>query len=653
MRQKIVICIVAAVCLLLQSCAQKSSSQFEIIRLIDELEAENIIMSPLLKLSEIDLSSNQSFPIKSFPLQDMGSGENPSQLKRKIKVWREQLNALFAPPDSRYEYQIRVNENEVLEFGIGVISDQNSNKILSKGQGKGENLIRFSVLIEAKGIEKILFEKTLNIPSLEERQVYVQQTLDLSSYIGPIRLSFETSGEKGAFSFWTNPVIYPNEKSHSQIILISIDTLRADHLGVYGYKRETSPNIDSLAAESAMFANVYASSPWTLSSHVSILTALNSVNHQVYQDNEKMDPDLVTVAEMLRVNDYYCSAFTGGGFVSSVFGFADGFDSYYERTDEVLLDKAAELNFRDVARWIDSNKNKNYFLFIHTYQLHDPHACPAPYKTMFLSENSKWSHINLNGYLGGKNSIFKELPEDERQNIIDLYDAEIRYTDEKLIGPLVQKLKDMALYDQTMIIFTSDHGEEFYDHGGWGHGHSLYDESLKVPLLIKFPESKFMGSKVENIVSLVDVVPTILDEMGINSSRYELDGKSLIPILEGKDKKDRTFLSDVGENILNMHLPQKIATNEGKTKLILNKTIRSENKGFFRFPPPSPKAVELFDLSSDPFEYSNIVDKKSSLANRILDRIEEIYKRAKRKKSGQAILDEELKKQLRALGYIK
>ena len=617
MRQKIVICVVAAVCLLFQSCAQKSSSLFKIIRLIDELEAENILMSPFLKFSEIDLSSNQSFPIKSFPLQDMGSGENPSQLKRKIKVWREQLNALFAPPDSRYEYQIRVNENEVLEFGFGVISDQNSKKMLSKGQGEGENIIRFSVLIEAKGIEKILFEKTLNIPSLEERQVYVQQTLDLSSYKGPIRLSFETSGEKGAFSFWTNP------------------------------------NIDSLAAESAMFANVYSSSPWTLSSHVSILTALYSVNHQVYQDNEKMDPDLVTLAEMLRVNDYYCSAFTGGGFVSSVFGFADGFDSYYERTDELLLDKAAELNFRDVARWIDSNKNKNYFLFIHTYQPHDPYACPAPYKTMFLSENSKWSHINLNGHLGGKNSIFKELPEDERQNIIDLYDAEICYTDEKLIGPLVQKLKDMALYDQTMIIFTSDHGEEFYDHGGWGHGHSLYDESLKVPLLIKFPESKFMGSKVENIVSLVDVVPTILDEMGINSSRYELDGKSLIPILEGKDKKDRTFLSDVGENILNMHLPQKIATNEGKTKLILNKTIRSENKGFFRFLPPSTKAVELFDLSSDPFEYSNIVDKKSSLANSILDRIEEIYKRAKRKKTGQAILDEELKKQLRALGYIK
>ncbi len=652
MRQKTVICAVTVVCLIFQSCVQKASSPFEIFRFIDELTAENISVSPYFNPSEMNKPSNQIFPVKSFPLQDMGSGENPSLLKRKIKVWREHLNALFAPPHSRYDFPIRMKENAVLEFGIGVISDKNAEKMKLTKEEK-EKGVRFSVLIEANGTKSILFEETLSIPSLEERQVYVQKTLDLSSYQGPIRLSFETTGEKGAFSFWTNPLIYPKEKSHSQVILISIDTLRADHLGIYGYERETSPNIDSLASESAMFVNVYASSPWTLSSHVSLLTALNTVHHQVYQDNEKMDPDLVTAAEMLRVNDYFCSAFTGGGFVSSVFGFADGFDSYYERTDEVLLNKAAELSFRDVARWIDSNKNKNFFLFIHTYQPHDPYACPAPYKTMFLSEKSKWSHINLNGHLGGKNAIFKELPEDDRQNIIDLYDAEIRYTDEKLIGPLVQKLKEMALYDQAMIIFTSDHGEEFYDHGGWGHGHSLYDESLKVPLLIKFPNSKYLGSKVEHIVSLVDIVPTILDELDIDSSQYEFDGLSLIPLLEGKEKKDRVFLSDVGENILNLHLPQKIATNEGRRKLILNKTIRREYLGFFPYPPPSTKAVELFNLLVDPGEFSNIVEKESSTANRIINRIEEIYRSAKRKKPGQAVLDEELKKQLRALGYIK
>jgi len=652
MLRKKMIFIVFVSCLLSQDCIQKTSSPFEIYRFIDELKTENITVSPYFNPSGLNQPSNLKFPPKSFPLRDMGSGENPSFLKRKIKVWREHLNALFAPPDSCFDFQVSIKEDAVLEFGIGVSLDQNANKtkLTKEGEGKG---VRFSVLIEVNGVKSILFEETLSIPSLEERQIHIQKELDLSSYQGTVRLSFETSGEKGAFSFWTNPLIYPKEKGLSQIILISIDTLRADHLGVYGYERETSPNIDSLASESAMFANVYSSSPWTLPSHVSLLTALNSVNHQVYQDNEKMDPDLVTVAEMLRVNDYFCSAFTGGGFVSSVFGFADGFDSYYERTDEVLLDKAAELSFRDVSRWINSNKNKNYFLFVHTYQPHDPYASPAPYKTMFLSEKSKWSSINLNGHLGGKNAIFKELPEDDRQNIIDLYDAEIRYTDEKLIGPIVQKLKDMALYDNTMIIFTSDHGEEFYEHEGWGHGHSLYDESLKVPLLIKFPNSKYSGSKVEHIVSLVDIVPTILDEMDINSTRYEFDGLSLIPLLKGKEKKDRVFLSDVGENILNMHLPQKIATNEGKKKIILNKKIRRENMGFFPYPPPSTNAVELFNLSVDPGEYSNIVDEESSIANRIIDRIEKIYNSAKRKRPGKAVLDEELKKQLRALGYIK
>ena len=116
MRQKTVICAAAAVCLLFQSCVQKTSSPFELFRIIDELKAENITISPYFNPSERNMSSNQIFPVKSFPLQDLGSGENPSLLKRKIKVWREHLNALFAPPHSRYDFPIRMKQNAVLEF---------------------------------------------------------------------------------------------------------------------------------------------------------------------------------------------------------------------------------------------------------------------------------------------------------------------------------------------------------------------------------------------------------------------------------------------------------------------------------------------------------------------------------------------------------
>jgi len=141
--------------------------------------------------------------------------------------------------------------------------------------------------------------------------------------------------------------------------------------------------------------------------------------------------------------------------------------------------------------------------------------------------------------LGGPKNIFKKIPEPEIRNIIGLYDGEIRYTDEKLIGQLVNKLKQLGLYQQTMIIVTSDHGEEFFDHSGWEHGHTLYDELIKVPLIIKFPDLKYKGQRSKTIVSLVDLMPTICDEMRVDSSGLKIDGKSLIPVLRGKEKKDR------------------------------------------------------------------------------------------------------------------
>ena len=272
---------------------------------------------------------------------------------------------------------------------------------------------------------------------------------------------------------------------------------------------------------------------------------------------------------------------------------------------------------------------------------------------MFLDEEAKLRHVNLLSYLGGQKAIFKNLPERERQNVIGLYDGEIRYMDEKLIGPLVEKLKKMALYDQTMIIFTSDHGEEYYDHGGWGHGHSLYDESLKVPLIIKFPESQFKNKKFENIISLINVMPTILDEMGLDDSRIKIDGRSLKPVLKGKEKDDRIFFADIVSNVLDSHIPQKTTMNSGKSKLIFNQRFNKEDLAFFLYPPPSLDAVEIYDLSEDPRETVNVSSKHVKLANQIIRDINELFSKAKKRKAGKATIDEKLKDQLKALGYIR
>jgi arylsulfatase A-like enzyme len=317
------------------------------------------------------------------------------------------------------------------------------------------------------------------------------------------------------------------------------------------------------------------------------------------------------------------------------------------------MQDSVERIYRDVSKWLDRNKDKNFFLFIHTYQPHNPYASPHPYNTMFLDNNAKWERINLMGYLGRKRGIFKSLPEEERQNIISLYDAEIRYTDEELIRPLLEDLREMGLYEQTMIVFTSDHGEEFYEHKGWEHGHSLYDELLKVPLIIKFPESKFAGKKVENIVPLVDIMPTVLDELYLDVPGLILDGQSLIPVLKGKETKDRIFLADKGNNVLNSHIPQKTSMNMGKNKIILSERFRKQDLKFFLFPPPKIEPVELYDLAEDSIETKNIADEKIKFVDQIIRQVNEIYSQAKQRKTAKPEIDEELKKRLEALGYIQ
>jgi len=401
-----------------------------------------------------------------------------------------------------------------------------------------------------------------------------------------------------------------------------------------------------------MFFNTYASSSWTLPSHVSMLTSLHGVHHQVAYEDDIMDPYLVTLADILRVNQFYCSALTGGGFVSAKYGFSKGFNSYSDEGG-VLRQDSAEHLFVAADRWLEREKDKGFFLFLHTFQPHSPYACPYPYKSMFLEENPRWRHLDLMSFLGGMEGIFRELEEADRQNIIGLYDGEIRYTDEKFIGPLIASLKDAGLYDRTMIIFTSDHGEEFFEHRGWGHGHSLYDESLKVPLLIKFPESRFKGRRIHEIISLVDIFPTVLEEAGIDFSAMEIDGQSLIPLIKGKLKGDRMFLADIAAHVLASRIPRRIAVNQGKEKLILSQPFSPEDLSFFLHPPPDLGPVELYDLALDPEEQRNIADSRPDLAGLLIRKIDEIVRAVPEKKTKKLEMDEDLKKHLRALGYIR
>ena len=634
----------------LAACQKEKRSDFRLYRFIDELRSENILNSPFLERGEPG-RADQPSPPKSSALLDLGSGKNPHNLKKKIKLVGTEINILFAPPLSSYRFDPKIGAAGTIEFGIGIAQPKNPEGTSVQNPPTEEGA-HFKVSLEREGRRELLFQKFVGLPTAGE-ELFSLHSIEASALGKGAHLIFETEGEQGLAAFWYNPILYVPAGKKRAVLLVSVDTLRADHLGCYGYERQTSPAIDALARDSALFLNTYASSPWTLPSHVSILTSLNGVHHQVYYEDDKMAPDQITLADALRAKGFMTAAFTDGGFLSRVYGFSKGFDSYEERGDGVLIHNSAELIWQQASEWLDANREKDFFLFLHTYQPHDPYACPRPYATMFLEGDAVWSSLNLMGHLGGYAGIYRELPENERQNIIGLYDGEVRYSDEALVGPLIAKLKEIGLYDSALIIFTSDHGEEFFDHHSWAHGHNLYDEALRVPLIIKFPKGRFKGQRFEPIVRLVDIMPTTLEEFGISRADLAIDGKSLFPILRGKERGDRTFLADIGDNILKSHVGRKIAMSSGKKKIILNKPFRPEDMAFFMFPPRVVPPVELFDLAADSREEKNLSDEKPAAARELNNRILEIYQNAGQRKSAKVEIDEALKERLRALGYIR
>lgn len=602
-------------------------------RYYSELNAENQV-NPYAYLYQIK---------HDFTLDAHSQPENPEKLKKQITLENLALDVLMAPPLSRYEFQVKVPEAGRLEFGTG---------IFSYSEDSQQKDVHFMVTAEHKGRSETLFTKQVRLEDRMLREQLEFEDIDLDKYAGKsIQLSLitqpagEDTGqpENPAFSFWVNPVIYRPDPEGLKVILISLDTLRADHLGAYGYSRNTSPYMDQLAEDSVLFENVYAHSPWTLPSHMSMLFSLNTASHQVYFNDQRIDSSLPSMASYLRRQGYLTQAITGGGYVSSIFGFAKGFDWYEEpvggQRAALRDDEAAYLSDK-TSRWLQAHKDKKFFLFLHTFQTHGPYRCPSPWNEAFLAPDAEWDELALRNFLDGKGDDYA-FTEKQKQNIIDLYDGEIKYTDEVLIKPLVEQLKQLGIYDNTLLIITSDHGEEFYDHGGWLHGRTLYDELIKVPLIIKLPASQNKGTRVSSIVRLIDIMPTVLDSAGI--AYEDIDGRTLADAISQKEAQDRIFISDLAHKNTPVPCPALTSTNRGRIKFIID---RSED---------GVKSIETYDLTADPKEQKNIFQEVQVMRDEVVKFLTDYYEE-KKKQAGsteKVQMGKELEEKLKALGYLR
>ncbi len=305
------------------------------------------------------------------------------------------------------------------------------------------------------------------------------------------------------------------------VLLISIDSLRADHLHCYGYPRATSPAIDALARDGVRFATAVAPTSWTLPSHVTLLSGLPPVRHGVIDHDRQIAPETPLLAEVLRHTGYATAGFVAGAYLHSTFGFARGFEHY---DDETVMEKpdhrvqkknTSQESYAVTRAWLEQWQRERpddpFFVFLHLWDVHYDFKPTPPYDRMF---DPDYRGTVTGFHFMDSPLVHPGMSRRDLEHLIALYDGEIRLTDE-YIGHLVTLLREMDVLDDTIIVITADHGEEFFEHGHKGHRNNLYDETLLVPLIVHYPRRVPAGVVVEGQVRLMDVAPTILALTGV------------------------------------------------------------------------------------------------------------------------------------------
>jgi arylsulfatase A-like enzyme len=419
------------------------------------------------------------------------------------------------------------------------------------------------------------------------------------------------------------------------VILYLVDTLRADHLGCYGYSRPVSPHVDAFARGATLFRHMVAQSSWTRPSTTSILTGLLPRTHGVNGRRDKLSEQALTLAEMLRSRGYHTAGFVTNGNVARSFGLGQGFETY----DLIPDDHTSTHVNAEAADWLEKDWKRDapFFLYLHTVDPHAPYNPPPPFRQRFAPEVHDESLTRLRTFHRLEDSSLAPTPE-LRRSLLDLYDAEIA-TNDAAFGELIDLLVRRGLWEDTVVIFISDHGEELFDHGGWEHGKTLHAEMLDVPLIVRAPGAA--PRVVQRQAQQVDVAPTVLELLGLPVPPV-VEGRSLAPWITGGigGPPDQDEPETAAYSWLDQRDFRAASVTTPAWRLIEDRA-------------PRPGRA-LYDRHADPGEHRDLSPERAVRAGYLLDhlRLAERHRKGALR-AGEATVDTELRKQLQALGYIQ
>ena len=564
-------------------------------------------------------------------------------------------NTLYARAPASIAFDVPVPKaSPVLRFGMGVSL---------------KTPVTFRILASPSGSE--LFSKTLSDPDHWE-----DADVDLSAYAGTTAhiVLDTTSKSPGAVGFWANPLVLSRTSPRRPTVLLYVVcTLRPDHMSLYGYSRETTPFLKQFGASSVVFDDAVAQASWTKASVPSILTSLQAYTHGLVDEADTIPKGASTLAEQLRAAGYVTASIVANPFAGRASGLDRGFDYAMEypvvqrqRTDAVDRGTDSAAINRAILPWLDRHRDEPLFLFILSTDPHAPYRPPAEFEKLFSNPaeteqfNRDYAKLrDVRAYGGGATVTRAEIrakgidPDTFIRRAVDRYDGEIAHND-RSFETLVSRFKELGLLDNTLVVFASDHGEEFWEHGLGAHGHSLYAELIHVALLMSNPKLIPHPGRVPEVVQLVDIAPTVLDLLGLKSVEG-LEGRSLAPLLNG-----RPSAAPVPAMSTKLTLP--VAKPGGGVPENLTDTIaRVESDWKLIYRPQAARAhmqpLELYDRRSDRADMTDVLAQHPDVADRMKQAVlkwmdQENAVKARIGPGGSKPLDRNTLDRLRSLGYL-
>lgn len=563
------------------------------------------------------------------------------------EVWHD---ALMARSGETWEADVPIDRGARLYVALGTVD---------------EGAVTFRVSAQRAGADAIsLLQRTVTTPDR-----WNPVSVNLDAFAGStvrLRLSLEAdeSSTRGLFGSPGVRVPMSDDDPRPQVVLLIVaDTLRADHLEAFGYRRATAPNLARVAEEGAVFRDALAQGSWTKTSIPSILTSLYPASHGVLRLRDRLADQAVTAAELFRAAGYatlgYSSVYFSGGFSN----LQQGFDEFHEAgslVDDGFITKSARAYVDRLLRYLDGHPHVPVFAMLHVFDPHNPFEPRRPYATLWADGNQREAHATVlqrtrplmrdaGRSLAPSEEELRRAGADPRRYVeyeMDLYDGAIRGMDTELVR-VFERLQGLGLEKRSVVAFTSDHGEEFHEHGYMFHGQSLYAELLQVPLIFWAPSRVPAGVRVDAAVQTVDILPTLLELAGLPRPDG-LQGRSLTEYINPRVQEPLARHAFAEKPLdRSAHLARadvaSVAIHSERWKLIHN-TVRPEGVPEF----------ELYDRVEDPFEHRNLADRSPDVVRRLSEGLDEwraLTNAARVPESDPASLTPAESDRLHALGY--